>query len=130
MILFDTDTCVSMLRGNKTALARKVITGDFGRVSVITAAELYYGAEKSAQPETNRAKVGDFLATMPVIETNLPIAQKFGKLKAELAKDGKPLPDADILVAATALVYGALLVTGNTRHFSRFHDLSIENWLE
>jgi len=119
-----------MLRGNESALARKVSTGDFARVSVITAAELYYGAEKSAQPEAKRAKVRDFLSTMPVVEANLPIAQKFGKLKGELAKGGKPLPDADILVAATALVYEALLVTGNTRHFSRFHNLAIENWLE
>ena len=129
MILLDTDTCVSMLRGNKAALARKVEAGDMARISAMTAAELYYGAEKSSKPEINRAKARDFIFTIPVIEINLSIAFKFGQLKAALAKSGTTLPDADILVAATALVHGTLLVTGNTRHFSRFPDLAIANWL-
>jgi predicted nucleic acid-binding protein len=36
--------------------------------------------------------------------------------------------DADVLIAATALRYNAVLVTGNVRHFSRFDGLVIEDW--
>ena len=127
MILLDTDTCVAMLRMQLDNMTHPDSTA---AISSVTAAELFFGAEKSDRPERNRKLVEDFLLTVSVIEVNLPIARKFGKLKAALAKDGKPLPDADIFVAATALVRGALLITGNTRHFSRFHDLAIENWLE
>jgi len=130
VILLDTDTCIAVLRGNEAVRARKARLGKAAIISAVTAAELFFGAEKSGRFEKNRQLVEDFLLTVSVIEINLPIARKFGTLKAALVKDGRPLPDADIFVAATALVCGTCLVTGNTRHFSRFHDLAIENWLE
>ena len=38
------------------------------------------------------------------------------------------LPDADLFIAATTLVHGTLLVTGNARHFERIDGLRIESW--
>ncbi len=55
---------------------------------------------------------------------------KFGALKSDLKKVGRMLPDADILNAATAILKGHRLITGNTDHFSRFEELSIEDWIE
>jgi predicted nucleic acid-binding protein len=39
------------------------------------------------------------------------------------------LPDADILIAATACEEARLLVTGNTSHFERFPELKIGDWI-
>ena len=39
------------------------------------------------------------------------------------------LPDADILIASTALTKCSMLITGNVKHFDRFENLKIENWL-
>jgi predicted nucleic acid-binding protein len=36
--------------------------------------------------------------------------------------------DADLFIAATTLVHGSLLVTGNTRHFARIGGLRLERW--
>lgn len=36
--------------------------------------------------------------------------------------------DADLLIAATALEHGRVLVTGNTAHFSWIPGLTIEDW--
>jgi len=130
VILLDTDTCVAIMRGHKSALHRMMLTGGTGAISAMTVSELFYGAEWSAQPEKNRLQVENFLLTVAIIPIDLPIARKFGRIKATLKKTGELLPDADILIAATALVYGTPLVTGNTRHFTRFHDLSTENWLQ
>ena len=33
-----------------------------------------------------------------------------------------------MLIAARAIVAGAILVTNNTRHFSRVRGLKLENW--
>lgn len=52
------------------------------------------------------------------------------RLWAEAHRDGRPLPDADILIAAQALQQNAVLVTANLRHFTYFErfGLKIENW--
>ncbi|MBC8448126.1 MAG: type II toxin-antitoxin system VapC family toxin [Chloroflexi bacterium] len=48
---------------------------------------------------------------------------------ADLRRQGELLPDADILIAATALANDCVLVTGNEKHFQRISDLEVENWL-
>jgi len=98
-------------------------------VAAMTAAELFYGASKSACPVHNRNAVEQFLLTAPVIHTSLPILRSFGEFKSDLERNGSPLPDADILIAATAVHCGNRLVTGNTDHFQRFPGLRLENWL-
>ena len=98
-------------------------------VAAMTAAELFYGAEKSGRPAQNRATVEEFLLTLPILHTDLAVLRRFGELKAGIERSGLPLPDADILIAATCLSCCDRLVTGNEAHFRRFPELRIENWL-
>jgi tRNA(fMet)-specific endonuclease VapC len=48
---------------------------------------------------------------------------------ADLHRRGQMIGDADILIAATALVHRMGVVTNNVAHFSRVPTLHIENWL-
>ena len=41
----------------------------------------------------------------------------------------RSIGDADILIAATAIVHGYGVITNNERHFSRIKGLHIDNWL-
>jgi tRNA(fMet)-specific endonuclease VapC len=129
VILLDTDICVALLRGHRTVLERRKATADDVAIAAITAAELFYGAEKSLRPIENRSLVEQFLITVPVLHTDLPIIRLFAQLKVEIESAGRPLPDADILIAATCLAHCDRVVTGNSAHFSRFPGLVIENWL-
>ena len=45
-----------------------------------------------------------------------------------LAAKGTLVEDADVLIAATALVHGMSVATGNVRHFERFADLEVVEW--
>lgn len=47
----------------------------------------------------------------------------------DLYKRGSLINDPDILIAATALVHGLVVVTNNEKHFNRIIGLQIENWL-
>jgi predicted nucleic acid-binding protein len=47
---------------------------------------------------------------------------------ADLYRDGHLISDADILIAATALVHGLTLVTENQAHFQRIRSLHIASW--
>jgi tRNA(fMet)-specific endonuclease VapC len=129
VILLDTDVCVSLLRGNADIAKRIRASSPGASVSFMTAAELAYGAEKSARPDRNRALVERFLLTVPVIESERSSMRLFGKIKAELEASGERLPDADLLIAAVALDRDLMLATGNLRHFARIPGLKAQDWL-
>ncbi|MBR1588261.1 MAG: PIN domain-containing protein [Kiritimatiellae bacterium] len=66
--------------------------------------------------------------SLTILHTNDAIMQTFASQKAALSARGEIVEDADMLIAATALAYGATLATGNDRHFSRFEGLRLEDW--
>jgi tRNA(fMet)-specific endonuclease VapC len=127
--LLDTDTCIEILRGNETVIARREATPDVVGTTWITAAELSFGAAKSRAPEENRALVAEFVATLPVYGLDWPAAHAFGELKANLETSGNRVADADLLIASVARARAATLITGNRKHYQRIPDLSIEDWI-
>ena len=56
------------------------------------------------------------------------VLDRSADLWVEARKGGHPRYDADLIIAATALEHGRVLVTGNTPHFSWVPGLVIENW--
>ena len=130
MILIDTDICIELLRGNRQILEKRLACGTEVAVAFMTAAELFYGAEKSQKSKENLGLVERFLLSVRVLHTDSDVARKFGQLKAGLALEGFMLPDADLLIAATALARDATLITGNVKHFQRVGELKTDNWLK
>lgn len=130
MILLDTDICVEILRKNEKVISsREKFNDDIG-ISFISVGELYYGAERSANPENNIRLIEEFLITINIIHSDIDIMIIFGKLKAYLKNNNILLPDADLLIAATTFIKAERLITGNVKHFERFPNLPIENWIE
>ena len=127
-MLMDTDVCVELLRGSKRVTEnRRKTAGEVG-ICFMTVGELFYGVERSSQPARNRQLVERFLLSVPCIPSDQAIMEKFGVLKAELVQRGEILPDADLLVAATALTRCEGLISGNTTHFARFAGLKVVDW--
>ncbi len=129
MILFDTDTCVEILRGNKKVIEKFANANTTVAVSFITVAELYYGAEKSNNTAKNITKIEKMLLAFEIIESSIEIEQRSGKIKANLDKKGNLIEDADIFIASTCLEKCETLITGNEKHYSRIQGLKIENWI-
>jgi tRNA(fMet)-specific endonuclease VapC len=55
-------------------------------------------------------------------------AESYGQIRADLEKKGTPIGANDLLIGATALASGLILVTHNTREFNRISGLQIEDW--
>jgi predicted nucleic acid-binding protein len=52
----------------------------------------------------------------------------FGDLKAGLQKRGNPIDDMDLMIAATAMNHGLVLVTDKEKHFKKITGLTVVNW--
>ena len=129
MILLDTDICIELLRGNNRVIEKRRNYDDRVAISFMSVAELFYGAEKSDNPNENNSLVEEFFLTVRIINSDLDILRKFGEIKATIGKAGNILSDADIFVAATTLAKCNMLITGNVNHFMRIEELRIENWI-
>ncbi len=129
MRVLDTDVCIELLRGNAQVIDRRAAVDDDATTTWMTAAELYYGAERSSAPGPNRRLVARFLETVPLLQGRESAAREFGVVKAVLEKLGQRLADADLIIAATCLVFDAVLVTGNVAHFGRVPGLHVEDWI-
>ena len=128
--LLDTNICVYWLKGNEH-IEQKVLSGGIDNifVSFITASELYYGAYKSERVDENLAMIRNLIDHINVIESDDAISEAFGKLKASLGNAGLIIDDADMFIAACALVHGLTMVMNNTKHFKRIKELKLDNWM-
>ncbi len=128
--LLDTDTCVFALRG-RTSVRDRLAAVDLEQVtlSIITLAELRYGASCSTRPEVNHQAIDDFVSALAVLGVDAETARAFGDVKAQLRQEGKLIEDLDLLIAATARAYDLTLVTNNIAHFDRISGLGLENWV-
>ena len=129
--MLDTTVCIYIIkRGPETVLGRFVShpVGDIG-ISVITLAELEYGASKSTVPARNREALEQFVSPLEVAAFDRPATLTYGRMRALLEKKGRPIGSMDMLIAAHALSLGARLVTNNVEEFKRVPGLRVENWV-
>lgn len=128
MILLDTNICIGILHANPIVLSHIRAASEPLAIPGMVEGELYYGVEKSTDPEANLARTENLLRCLSVYHPTSAIMRMFGRLKAEQERKGMRVDDADVLIAATAIEFDATLATGNIRHFARFEGLKYLNW--
>lgn len=69
-----------------------------------------------------------FLTPYVIVDFDQVAAIAYGKIRADLERRGLPIGPLDLLIAAQALSRNLILVTNNTREFSRVAQLQIEDW--
>ncbi|HEY0739792.1 MAG TPA: type II toxin-antitoxin system VapC family toxin [Herpetosiphonaceae bacterium] len=130
--LLDTDTLSAILRQSPTAISHAQayiqVHGHF-TFSLITRYEILRGL--AAKNATRQMLVFDqFCRANIILPLSDAVIVRGAEIYADLHRRGELVGDADILIAATALVAGYGLVTNNERHFARISDLTIVNWLK
>lgn len=126
--LLDTDTCSAYIKANPRVLNRFMQHSGGLHVSTVTVGELYVWALRRRAPAYRLQQVQDLLQQVVVREVTLAVAQKYGEVQAALMDAGKKAPEMDLLIAATALAHGLILVTHNTRHYANVPGLSQADW--
>jgi len=123
MIVADSDVLIDALRGREPARSRIALEISGGGLSTtaISAFELLAGARSSAE----RAKVEALLAPLEVLPLDEAASREAAAVHRDLAERGKPIGNADCLIAGTCLAHNAVLLTRNRAHFERVRELRL-----
>ena len=130
--LLDTNTCIQFLRHRESAVGLKLATVNYQDVVLcsVVKAELYYGVLRSLRPDQDMVTLRRFLANFISLPFDDRAAEEYGRIRAQLARQGSLIGPKDLMIAAIALVNNATLVTHNTREFRRVSDLQVVDWEE
>jgi tRNA(fMet)-specific endonuclease VapC len=124
--LLDTNIVIAIL-AKDLAVHERLVQATSVFVPSIVLGELYYGARKSSRVESNLQTVDQFAAANRVLVCDSTTAQHYGQVKNLLRERGRPIPENDIWIAATAKQHDLTLVSRDN-HFDEVDGLSLERW--
>ncbi len=131
-VVLDTDILSAIMRQNPAVLpkAREYLAehSQF-TLSIITRYEILRGLKAKGATRQIRA-FDEFCAKNIILPLTDEIVVKAADIYADLKGHGVLIGDADILIAASALVRGLAVITNNEAHFQRIPELQVLNWLK
>ena len=128
--MLDTDvSSYIMKRSSQAVLDRlRLVPVDDTCISVITKSELMFGVEVSPRRQQDESALDAYLRYVEVLDYPEEAAGHYARIRAHLKNQGTMIGANDLFIAAHALALDLILVTNNTREFSRVPGLRIENW--
>jgi len=130
MYLLDTNVCIRLMNQSSSNIIKHIQQHPPAEIALcsIVKAELLYGARHSQRVEANLQLLQRFFKPLTSLKFNDRCAEEAGQIRADLAAQGNPIGPNDVLIAATARAYDAVLITHNTGEFSRVTGLRLEDW--
>lgn len=111
-VIVDTDILINFLRGRASAknYLLSIIEDSIIYCSVLTVAEIHAGMKEHEKEKTNA-----LIESLNIIDVDREIAEKAGHYKRTEKKQSLELDDC--IIAASAFIEGAVLATGNGKHY-------------
>lgn len=128
---FDTNVLSYYIKGDKKIKERlkdEIKEGNRFVINPITYYEINRGllALNSRKKSKTFKKLCKIFGVVELTNSMLDIAAKH---YVTLRKEGKLIEDADLFIAAICIENDMVLVTNNSKHFSRIGELKMENWV-
>jgi tRNA(fMet)-specific endonuclease VapC len=130
--ILDTDILSLLMRQSAAVLAKGEVYLSEHRqftISIITRYEILRGL-KAKGAERQASRFEDFCMRNRVLGITDEVVLRAAEIYANLYNRGELIGDADILIAASALVNGCGIVTNNEGHFRRIKNLQVVNWFK
>jgi len=127
--LLDTNTASYVIKGNVPRVREHLLTIPMAQISIsaVTEAELLFGAARRPEATRLRVAVQEFLLRVDSLPWDSLAARSYAQVRATLERDGAPMGNLDMMIAAHALAVQAVLVTSD-RVFRRVKQLKMEDW--
>jgi tRNA(fMet)-specific endonuclease VapC len=128
LTLLDTNIIVYYLKGMPSVVARILaMEGPELAIPSVVAYELEYGTLK-AKGSRRKELITRLLKDSVQVPFDHEAAREAARIRIELERHGSVIGPLDLLIAGTALSRGAILVTNNTKEFSRVKGLRLADW--
>ena len=129
--LLDTNIASYVIKGNVPAVRRRLERLPMWQVAVsaVTEGELRYGVARRPEALRLGTVVEEFLLRVTVQVWDSAAAAQYGRVRAAIERNGRPMGNLDLMIASHALSLGAILVT-NDRAFTCIDGLRLENWTQ
>jgi tRNA(fMet)-specific endonuclease VapC len=128
--MLDTNICIYIIKNNPIAVRQKFenVSANDLVMSMVTLAELRYGAEKSQAKTKAMNAIARLTSRIEIAHLDEAVAEHYADIRAALERVGKPIGNNDLWLAAHARANDWVLVSNNTREFERVDGLKLENW--
>ena len=129
--LLDTNTASYLIKGNFPRVRERLLKVPMAEIgiSVVTEAELRFGVARLPEAVKLRTVVEEFLLRVEVLPWTSKVTKHYARIRAALEKDGEPMGNLDMMIAAQAVAADAVLVT-HDRVFRRVKGLKCVDWTE
>jgi predicted nucleic acid-binding protein len=131
-LVIDTSALVALERagGDLTSAFTAAVAKEHAAVPAIVVAELLVGVHLAAskmRARQRREKVDEVLASAPIVDFGIEVAERWAELFVDLERRGTRIPANDLAVAATALHlgFGVLVGPEGEEHFRRVQGLRV-----
>ena len=125
-VLLDTSAAAALLRGDQ-GVGAKLEKSEEVYTSIVVIGELLYGARHSTNAASNLGQVAAFAAAIVALPADQQTADVYARIKQALRTKGRPIPDNDLWIAATAIQHGLTLLNRDA-HFDEIDELVSETW--
>lgn len=124
--IFDTNIIIGLLNNEQKIV--KMMTEIQGlETTVVTIGELLYGAALSKDRDRNEQTIKNFANMSTVYEIDLSVVEEYAFIKSQLKRNGTPIPENDIWIAAIAKANDKIIVTRD-KHLLNIDFIETEMW--
>lgn len=96
----------------------------------IVLAEIEYGARKCKDYQKTIQKYQAFTGNFISVSFDDKAIKEYGLIRSSLEKKGEVIGANDLMIAAIVKASNGILITHNTKEFSKIEGLRIEDWCE
>ena len=125
-IILDTDFLSYFLMQRKIAIdtMESLLKKNFiPTTTVITKAEMYYGANKKNWGQKKFEKLKKLFNSLLIFDFTSKSSEIYGEIRAKLMNSGLDIGFADTAIASITIEQKATLLTNNVEHFNRLENL-------
>jgi len=132
MFFLDANTCIYCLNERSESIRQRILSTSPLEIKIpaVVKAELLLGAYKSKTPQRSLEKLEGLLEPFDIVPFDEAAAYEYAAIRKQTEEKGTLVGPNDLMIAAIVKFYDGILVTNNTREFSRIDGLRLENWRE